>query len=225
MRRPLFAAVMLAALHGSAGAADQLDPSCAQCHALSRPSDTSTERLINRKGPDLWFAGSKFKADWLLAWLQNPKPLRPAGYPYFKTVMRGDDHDVPDPSKAFRHPALNKAAADSAVAALMALKAPSDLVHPGAFSGDAGGARMGGLAFNKLRGCIACHQGEGGQGGLSGPELTDAGARLQPDFIASYIVDPQRFDPHVWMPTLAMKDQDVQRLVGYLSQLGGEAKQ
>ena len=62
--------------------------------------------------------------------------------------------------------------------------------------------------------------GEGGQGGFSGPELTDAGARLQPDFIAAYTVDPQRFDPHVWMPTLTLKDQDVQRLTAYLAQLG-----
>ena len=75
---------------------------------------------------------------------------------------------------------------------------------------------MGALAFNKLRGCVACHQGEDGKGGLSGPELTDAGARLQPDFIAAYTADPQRFDPHIWMPTLKLKDQDIQRLTAYL---------
>jgi mono/diheme cytochrome c family protein len=221
MRKLLLAAAGLAAaVLGEAHAADALDPSCATCHAMTKPTDASLDRLWTRGGPDLWYAGSKFKADWLVAWLQDPKPIRPAGYPYFKTIEEGPDHDIPDPAKAVVHPKLDKAAAEAAAAALMSLKAPADLVPAGAFKGDMAGARMGALAFNKLRGCAACHQGEGGQGGFSGPELTDAGARLQPDFIAAYTTDPQRFDPHVWMPTLKLKDQDIQRLTGYLAQLG-----
>lgn len=216
---PLATAVITAALLSTAYAADKLDASCASCHALTKPTDTSIDRLISRKGPDLWYAGSKFNADWLTAWLQDPKPIRPAGYPYFKTTKEGSEHDVPDASKIAAHPKLAKAAAESATAALMALKTP-DLVPAGAFKGDAGGARMGALAFTKLRGCIACHQGADGKGGFSGPELTNAGVRLQPDFIAAYTTDPQRFDPHIWMPTLTLKDQDIQRLTAYLSVQG-----
>ncbi|WP_338633773.1 cytochrome c [Afipia carboxidovorans] len=216
---PLATAVITAALLSTAHAADKLDASCASCHALTKPTDTSIERIINRKGPDLWYAGSKFNADWLMAWLQDPKPIRPAGYPYFKVIKEGPEHDVPDASKITAHPKLAKAAAESATAALMALKTP-DLVPAGAFKGDAAGARMGALAFTKLRGCITCHQGEDGKGGFSGPELTNAGARLQPDFIAAYTADPQRFDPHIWMPTLTLKDQDIQRLTAYLSVQG-----
>ncbi|ACI92602.1 cytochrome c, class I [Afipia carboxidovorans OM5] len=216
---PLATAVITAALLSTAHAADKLDASCASCHALTKPTDTSIERIINRKGPDLWYAGSKFNADWLTAWLQDPKPIRPAGYPYFKVIKEGPEHDVPDASKITAHPKLAKAAAESATAALMALKTP-DLVPAGAFKGDAAGARMGALAFTKLRGCITCHQGEDGKGGFSGPELTNAGARLQPDFIAAYTADPQRFDPHIWMPTLTLKDQDIQRLTAYLSVQG-----
>jgi cytochrome c2 len=210
---------------GEAHAADGLDPSCATCHALTKPADASFDRLWTRQGPDLWYAGNKFKADWLVAWLQDPKPIRPAGYPYFKTIMEGPDHDVPDPSKILSHPKLDKAAAETAAAALMKLKGPDDLVKEGTFKGDMAGTRMGALAFNKLRGCTSCHQGEDGKGGFSGPELTDAGARLQPDFIAAYTVDPQRFDPHIWMPTLGLKDQDIQRLTAYLVQQGQGDKQ
>ncbi|MEO6381742.1 MAG: c-type cytochrome [Nitrobacter sp.] len=224
MRRLLIAVVVLAApVLNEASAADNLDPSCAACHALAKPTDTSFDRMLTRKGPDLWFSGSKFNAEWLVAWLQNPKPIRPAGYPYFKTIKEGSDHDLPDPSKITPHPKLNKAAAEAAAATLMSLKAP-DLVPSGAFKGDAAGARMGALAFNKFRGCVACHQGEGGKGGFSGPELTDAGTRLQPDYIAAYTADPQSFDPHVWMPKLSLKDKDIQRLTAYLSQLGQGAK-
>lgn len=216
---PLATAVLTVALLSGAHAADKLDASCASCHAVAKPADTSLERLMSRKGPDLWYAGSKFNADWLVAWLQDPKPIRPAGYPYFKTIIEGPEHDMPDASKITPHPKLAKAAAESAAAALMALKAP-DLVPAGTFKGDTGGARMGALAFTKLRGCVTCHQGENGQGGFSGPELTDAGARLQPDFIAAYTIDPQKFDPHIWMPTLNLKDQDIQRITAYLSVQG-----
>src|SRR6478736_222834 len=148
----LAVAGLTAAFLGSASAADQLDPSCSGCHALVKPTDTSLDRLLTRKGPDLWFAGSKFNADWLVTWLQDPKPIRPAGYPYFKTIKEGPEHDMPDSSKITPHPKLTKAAAESAAAALMALKAP-DLVPAGTFKGDTAGARMGALAFNKLRGC------------------------------------------------------------------------
>jgi mono/diheme cytochrome c family protein len=225
MRRLLLAAAgFAAALLGEAHAADGLDASCAACHALAKPADTSMDRLWTRKGPDLWYAGSKFNAEWLVGWLQDPKPIRPAGYPYFKTIKEATDHDVPDPTKITPHPKLAKAAAEAATAALMKLKAPADLIAAGGFKGDMGGARMGALAFTKLRGCVACHQGEGGQGGFSGPALTDAGARLQPDFIAAYIADPQRIDPHVWMPPVKLKDQDIQRLTAYIAQLGRGAK-
>jgi mono/diheme cytochrome c family protein len=208
-----------------AHAGGPIDPKCGQCHALTKPGDPSLERLISRKAPDLWYAGSKFNAAWLVKWLQDPKPIRPAGYPYFKTITKGEEHDLPDSSKIAQHPVLDKAAAESSAAALAELKAPPELLSPGIFKNDAAGARMGALAFNKLKGCIACHQGSDGQGGLSGPELTDAGARLQPDFIAAYVTDPQRFDPHVWMPTLPLKDQDVQRLAAYLAQQVGDEKQ
>ena len=65
---PLATAMLTAALLGGAHAADKLDASCASCHALTKPTDTSLERLISRKGPDLWYAGSKFNADWLVTW-------------------------------------------------------------------------------------------------------------------------------------------------------------
>jgi cytochrome c2 len=208
----------------AAGAGFDLDKNCVSCHALTKPTDTSLDRLWTRKGPDLWYSGNKFKEDWLSNWLQDPKPIRPAGYPYFNTIKQGPDHDEPDPSKIAPHPKLDKAQAVAAAAALMALKGPADLSPADRFKGDIAGAKMGALSFKKLRGCQACHQGEDGQGGLSGPELTDAGARLQPDFMASYMADPQRFDPHIWMPTLNLSDQDVQRLTGYLTTLGAGDK-
>jgi cytochrome c2 len=224
VKRIVWAAGIIAlAVTGNAYAGDgafDLAKNCGSCHALTKPADASFERMRQRKAPDLWYAGDKFNADWLTAWLQNPKPIRPAGYPYFAHIRKGAAHDEVDPSTLVPHPKLLAADATAATTALMALKGPSDLVPAGGFKGDVPGARMGALSFNKLRGCSACHEGEDGKGGLSGPELTDAGARLRPDFIVAYTADPQRFDPHIWMPTLKLNDKDLQRLTTYLSSLG-----
>src|SRR3546814_3584351 len=75
----------------------------------------------------------------------------------------------------------------------------SGLVPEGAYKPEAANMTMGKLAFGKLRGCVACHQDAQGQGGLSGPQLYDAGQRLRPDYVLTYTKDPQKFDPHVWM--------------------------
>lgn len=200
-----------------------LKSQCASCHALTKPADTSIDSLWQRKAPDLYYAGVKFNRDWLVQWLQDPKPVRPAGYPYFKDVIPGKDHDVVDQAKLQPHVKLAKQDAEAAADALVALK-PDGVVEKGAYKNKHANMRMAELTFTKFRGCSACHEGADGKGGFSGPELTDAGARLQPDFIASYIKDPQKIDPHVWMPTLKMTDQQVQLLTGYLIQLAAEGK-
>jgi hypothetical protein len=110
-------------------------------------------------------------------------------------------------AKIAAHPKLNPAQAAAALTALMNLKAPPDLIPAGAFNGDMGAARMGALAFNKLRGCTACHQGEADRAGCRA-ELTDAGLRLRP-FHRAYTADPQRLDPNVWMPSPKLKDADI----------------
>lgn len=215
--------VAFASLPAHASGADTLKAQCGSCHALSKPATTSIDSLWDRKAPDLYYAGVKFNRDWLVQWLQDPKPIRPAGYPYFKNVVTGKDHDEVDKSKLKPHMHLSKQDAEAVADALMAMK-PDGIVEKGAFKGGSANLRMGALYFNKLRGCSACHQGEDGNGGFSGPELTDAGKRLQLDFIASYVKDPQKIDPHVWMPTLNMSDHDIQLLTAYLVHLGTEEK-
>jgi hypothetical protein len=49
--------------------------------------------------------------------------------------------------------------------------------------------------------------------------LSSAGDRLQGDYVAEYIRDPQKFDPHIWMPKLELTDADIQKLTGYLMTL------
>lgn len=204
----------------AANGAELLKSQCIACHAVSKPASFTKERLLERKGPDLYYAGVKFNRDWLVGWLQNPTVLRTGGAMYFHAVKPGEagSADVVDPAKVAAHPKLSAEDAAAAADALMALRDDS-LVTKGAFKGEPVNASMSALLFNKLRGCASCHSAKPGAGGQSGPELQSVGDRLQPDFMVEYIRNPQKFDPHVWMPKLDLNDADVQKLTGYLTTL------
>lgn len=204
------------------GGSDLLKSQCASCHALDKPEDASLDRLWTRKGPDLYFAGSKFNKPWLFQWLQNPVRIRQAGEFYRQHVKGSDKEDVVDEATLTPHPRLAKPEAEAAASALMALAGPPGLVEKNAFKGEKVSATMGAMFFGKLRGCGACHSAKPGSGGASGPELYTAGERLQADYLYSYIKNPQKFDPHIWMPTLNLAEPDLQRLTGYIVQLSAK---
>lgn len=224
--KPSILAILLGAAFAAASvqAADNpgaglLKSQCISCHAIVKPDNASLDRLWERKGPDLYYAGSKFNKAWLEKWLQNPVRIRPAGEFYTRHVKGSDKEDIVDESTMVAHVKLSKADAEAVAEALMALTGPADLVRKGAFKGDKVSLSMGAMFFNKLRGCAACHQAKPGTGGSSGPELYTAAERLQPDYIYSYIKNPQAIDPHIWMPTLNLAEPDLQRLTGYILQL------
>ncbi len=221
----LFIASFAAAVATQGVAADGsqvLSSQCADCHALAKPENAGIDHIWERKGPDLFYAGNKFQRDWLVGWLQDPKTIRPGSEFYRRHVKSTPDGDVIDNSGIAAHPKLDKASAEAAADALLKLTVP-DLVTTGGFKNAPVNATMGAMFFGKLRGCSSCHQYAPGKGGLSGAELYTASKRLQPDYIFSYIQDPQKFDPHVWMPKTEMKDPDLQRLTGYIVQLQVEA--
>jgi len=197
---------------------------CISCHAVAKPDKTTLDHIWQRKGPDLHYAGDKFTRDWLVSWLQNPVAIRPAGVLYSKVVRAAADKtaDQPDASQLQPHPKLPKDQAEQAADALMAMKVPG-LVEKGSYKNEPPSS-MASMLFSKLRGCTSCHAAKPGSGGQSGPELYTGGDRLQPDYVAAYIRDPQKFDPHVWMPTLGLNEADVQKLTGYITTLKGAPK-
>ncbi|HVY79698.1 MAG TPA: cytochrome c [Steroidobacteraceae bacterium] len=213
--------LLLPALAAAASGEEILQSQCASCHALAKPSDASLDRLWTRKGPDLWYAGVKFNKDWLVQWLQAPTVIRPAGVMYRKAVKAagGGAPDVIDASQVPAHMKLGAADAAAAADALLALGTDAGLVQKGAFKQDPPNVAMASLLFNKLRGCSSCHAAKAGGPPHSGPELYSAGARLQPDYVVEYIRDPQKFDPHIWMPKLELTDADIQKLTGFLMTL------
>jgi len=193
---------------------------CASCHALQGPPPSTLAQLWQRKGPDLFYAGNKYNQKWLVEWLQKPERIRPAGMFYRQHIKPGPKHDVVDKSTLKAHPALTKTEAKAVAKALMKLKANSALTAKEKLV--PAPSPIGEMMFDKIYGCMACHQIEPGYGGMSGPEVYTAAKRLQAAFMLSYIKNPQAWDPKIWMPNKHVPVENIQQLVNYLVDLSKE---
>lgn len=198
----------------------QIDKDCGACHALTAPeSDLLSERMT-RKGPPLYYAGSKYNSHWLKAWLQKPIRIRPGGEFFGNYTVVTDEGDVIDEALLISHPVLNLPTATAFSQQLMTLTDGRGLSTSYEYRAKKISAKMGAMNFGKFKGCRACHQDEDGYGGVSGPELHSVFARLQPGFIASYIQDPQAWEPYSLMPNKKLKEKDIQKLMDYFNLLG-----
>jgi mono/diheme cytochrome c family protein len=206
----------------AAGGEAVLAARCAGCHNLSGPSPASLEALRERKGPDLFYAGNKYREEWLAHWLRNPTRIRPAGMFYGKHIKATDKWDTVDETTLQPHVKLPEDDAEVVAKALMTRKAKADLlkgveVKPASIS-----LAMGDLMFDKFKGCVACHESAPDYGGFSGPELYDAARRLTPEYLYSYMKDPQAWDPRIWMPNMHLSDTDLDKLITYFQLIAKE---
>lgn len=231
MSKLLRAALGTAMIAVGAGAAvaddgmDLLQSRCSECHNLTGPAPTTIQGVWERKGPDLFYAGNKYRQEWLESWLQEPTRIRPAGMFYGDNIVDGDDGvDAIDESKLVDHMPLSAQDAAAAAAALMTLRGGDDLVKPGEYKEGSIGLSMGEMMFDKFRGCLACHQIESEYGGRSGPEVYTAAKRLQADWMISYMRNPQAWDSRSFMPNRHLSDADLQKLVHYMRALAEETE-
>lgn len=181
---------------------------CASCHLTKGPNtDKTFGDKLKRKGPDLWFAGSKFKKEWLVQWLQDPKPIRPLAYNSIEKKNPGD------------HVKLSAKEAGDVTGYLMTLKSKDVVAGVIKPKKDL----MGKMVFEKKQGCYGCHLSMRGAkkvgGGLTGPSLVDAGKRLQGDWIYVYLKNPDALIPVKRMPTFAgiLTDADLKKLAAYIA--------
>src|SRR3989338_6769611 len=66
---------------------------CGSCHKMQGPPDKTIADVLKRKAPDLFYAWSKFKTEWLEKFLQKPTIIRPAGTVYLNNIKMGDKKD------------------------------------------------------------------------------------------------------------------------------------
>ena len=217
------ALLTLLAFSGSALAEGMLQKDCTSCHNISGPVAQTLKEAFAKKGPDLSYAGNKYRQEWIVSWLQKPERIRPAGMYYGDHVKPGAKSDEIDTATLKDHVALSKADATNVAHELMELKPHDDLIakekiEPGSII-----KQMGEMNFDKFWGCMACHLIEPEYGGLSGPEMYTAGKRLQPEFIASFIRNPQAWEPKTWMPNKGVSEGGIQKMVQYLELLSKES--
>jgi mono/diheme cytochrome c family protein len=182
---------------------------CGECHYTDGPAKEKTiADQMAKKGPELWYAGSKFQKEWLAAWLADPKEIRPLKYGSLTEKNPGG------------HPKLGGAEAASVTDYLMSLTSadvPSEGIKPKK------GAK-GRLIFTKKMPCTGCHQYPAKKkakfkGGNSGPTLIGAGSRLNPDWVYAYLKTPEIFKPVKMMPVFAglLKDKDMKNVAAYVA--------
>ena len=200
-----------------------LQGSCATCHNIKGPTAQTLKAAFEKKGPDLFYAGNKYRQEWLVSWLQKPSRIRPAGMYYGGHIKTGAKGDEIDTSTLTDHVALSKADATSVAAELMKMKPHDDLIAKEKVESGTIAKKMGEMAFTKFLGCMACHLIEPEYGGLSGPELYTAAKRLQPQYMASFIRSPQAWEPKSMMPNKNLSDVNIQKMIHYLEILSKEA--
>ena len=205
------AALVFASCSFAAGSGEALFNSkkCNECHGIKAPAKGKTVRdAVSEKGPELWYAGSKFREGFLKEWLVDPKPVRPMAYNSLTERNKGD------------HPALSKIEAASIAGYLMSLKTVE--VKPG--SAKARDSVKGRVIFEKKLGCYGCHRvskNDYAVGGLSGPTLIGAGKRLNPEWVYAYLLNPRHFKGVTRMPVFAgtLGDEEMKILAEYVSTL------
>jgi len=195
---------------------------CASCHALTGSAPSTLAEIWQRKAPDLFYAGNKYRQEWLETWLQHPKRIRPTGMFYMDHIKPGPKRNMVDTSNLTKHIQLNPTDAKAIASALVKLKINTSLIKAEKHDPSISPGPLGEMLFDKIYGCMACHQIEPGYGGMSGPEIYTAGKRLTPEFMLSYIRSPQAWDPKIWMPNAHLPDNNMQKLVNYIIGLSKE---
>ena len=180
---------------------------CTECHYTDGPAREKTiDDVLAKKGPELWYAGSKFNGDWLGGWLADPKPIRLMAYNSISDANPGG------------HPKLAAADATSVTEFLMSLTVAD--IEAGKVK--AKKSPKGRLIFTKKMPCSGCHQypaKKGIKGGKSGPSLLEAGVRLNPDWILAYLQKPKLFKPVKDMPVFVgiLSDKDMLNVARYVA--------
>ncbi len=198
---------------------------CNACHQTSapKPGERTVERYAKRKGPDLFYAGAKYRSVWLAAWLAEPHSIRPAGVnPGEHTEMSSDGDALASPPAS--HPRLAPDRIDEVVTALAALDWGSEMLPQTSPVLPAMPRMLAELNFTKFKGCGSCHRVSPDGPPLSGPDLFDAWTRLRPEFLASYVAKPQAWDPVAPMPDYGLAPAEVGKLMEYLRLLSEDER-
>ncbi|MGA2630500.1 MAG: c-type cytochrome [Terriglobia bacterium] len=189
---------------------------CVGCHrmeGLSRPA---------MLGPDLTSLGSKVSRAWIYKWLKEPRTVTDGNG---NTTVNGVENEEEPRMPQFR---LNEKELRALSAYLSSLG--SGPLEPAKFDPRIVAAwekrpdvvDQGEVRFRQMF-CTTCHSvavTRAGEtkliGGEIGPELTKVGSKVNPDWLATWLRNPQAYMPHSQMPRYGWSDEDLFKVTRYI---------
>ncbi len=161
---------------------------------------------INGKGGevanDLSQEGSRVQEAWIKHFMKAPDTIRPMLEPRMPPFKILDPED--DAVYAYCRATLvtDKVEDQTERVSKMSLGDP-DLI------------REGEKLYYEKYGCNACHQIQG-KGGLIGPDFTEAGKRLRPEWVVYYLHAPKAFLKRSVEPVYELADKEIEALAAFL---------
>lgn len=170
---------------------------CLNCHKI----DGFQNRW--KVGPDLERVGSKLDEKWVERWLGDPRSFRPSTKMprifHLSNTSSSEDRDK------------NNAAIRATAAYLVKNSEPVELTKP-PVPGDA----KNGEKLVKEIGCLGCHTVAGVSINHHGPELSNLGSKVTPEWLYTWLKDPKHYAPSTRMPNLRLSDQEAADITDYL---------
>ena len=173
---------------------------CVSCHSVVLPDGSKMEASDNP--PPLTHIGDKTTREWIYAWLKDPTSYSAsATMPNFNL----SDADASDISAYLIAKSVPQPGDQIAT---------STLGH-GPEPDPAAGASLYGESF-----CASCHATQNAAGNLVGgdlgPELTNVGTKVKPEWLAAWMRDPQKYDPSTPMPQYRWSDAQLKLISAYV---------
>lgn len=160
------------------------------CHGCHMVDGYQKEKKV---GPSLRRIASKVDPSWLVRWVKKPKNYLPeTRMPNFNLT---DEHTL-------------------AISAYIWNVSDKDYKVPNTYKG--GDEERGKKLFETV-GCQACHKAEG-KGNDFAPDLTRIGNKVNPDWLVSWIQNPDQYNHSSRMPNLRLTLEQASDIAAYLLQ-------
>lgn len=167
---------------------------CLICHTINGRG--------GKMAPDLSQEGSRIRKAWLKDFLRIPYAIRPILVDRM-TRFRMSDSEIETVYSYFQSTLIDDRVEDLSVAL-----EKIDLDDPGRIT------RGKDLYYEKYA-CHACHQ-INLKGGTIGPDLTAAGDRLRPEWVAHYLRNPKAFSEQSVEPVYNFSENEIEDLTAFL---------
>jgi cbb3-type cytochrome oxidase cytochrome c subunit len=179
---------------------------CYACHKIEGWQHLNS----NKPGPSLYKVTSKVKNhEWIKNWIWNPFSFNP------KSRMPHYFEQANNSKPEFK----KKNIVEVNAMAEYIIKTSKEYKPLTRFNG---GNAQNGKTLMETVGCVGCHMIEGIEdkwnavGQRKGPYLVNLGSKLDPDWLVSWLKQPNHYDPTTIMPSFRLTDKEANDMAAYL---------